>query len=507
MAYNSALNAPTLAEQLTRDPKLKGEAWNRLLDHAATQHNAFAKFTSDVSSGTARGVSSIFCTKRDLKAGGADTVNFSVIGSPGGPGAEGAQSLVDRLSKPLMKTWGVRVGYHRDGIGFSEDQIEFLAAGRSLMATTLDLLGRKMGIHRQNRMMMRLIKAVDGNVYRPNGRTSMDAIVATDVLGLNDTVNAKARLQRIGGKPMMTKLGPNGSPINGFLVFGGSSAFLPLRNDDGFQLALAQGHIRGTMNANFTGELIDWQGTPFYELPETDEAWDDYIGSAMSPTGWNNVEFTTATAAADCKLITNASNTSSLYWQFYPGFAYKFYDDETPSADSASYYAWACNPDNSRVFLKYTGSGNTGNVITVSQILATAAGVSTKGSKTVGNLSLGTSPTVSSNVITPDADANVPTGFVYSDKVQAGAYIIHANANGVPIGKSYVFGSMAASFAFGRIEREMIEQDNDFGFVKAKGYKEIFGTGVVKNPLGKPVGYLLVEHAITHEGYDVPTVD
>jgi hypothetical protein len=158
------------------------------------------------------------------------------------------------------------------------------------------------------------------------------------------------------------------------------------------------------------------------------------------------------------------------------------------------------------VFLKYTGSGNTGNVITVSQILATAAGVSTKGSKIVGNLNLGTTPTVSSNVITPDADANVPTGFVYSDKVQAGAYIIHANANGVPIGKSFVFGAMAAAFAFGRIEREMIEQDNDFGFVKAKGYKEIFGTGVIKNPLGKPVGYLLAEHAIAHEGYDVPSV-
>ena len=506
MAYNSSLNAPTLAEQIARDAKLKGEAWNRLLDDAATQHNAFARFTSDISSGNARGVQSIFCTKRDLKAGGADTVNFSVIGSPGGPGAEGSQDLVSRLSKALMKTWGVRVGYHRDGIGYSEDQIEFLAAGRSLMATTLDLLGRKMGIHRQNRMMMRLIKAVDGNVYRPNNVASMDALVATDVLGLNDTVNAKARLQRIGGKPMMTKLGPQGSPINGYLVFGGSTAFLPLRNDDGFQLALSNGHVRGLTNANFTGELIDWQGTPFYELPETDEAWDDYIGNAMSPTAWNNVAFSTATAAGSCKLITSSTNTTSLYFQFFPGFAYKFYEDETVAADFASYYAWVCNPDGSRVFLKYTGFGNDGNTIIVSQILATAAGVSTKGSKTVGNLSLGTTPTVSSNVITPDADANVPTAFVYSDAVQAGAYIIHANANGVPIGKSYVFGSMAASFAFGRFEREMIEQDQDFGFLKAKGYKEIFGTGVIKNPLGKPVGYLLVEHAIAHEGYPVPSV-
>lgn len=505
MATNSALNAPSLADQLARDPKLKGEAYNRLLDEAATQHNAFAQFTSDIQ-GQSRGVSSIFCSKRDLKAGGADKVNFSVMGTPGGNGAEGSQSLVDRLSTALIKTWNIRVGYHRDGIGYTEDQIEFLSAGRSLMSTTLDLLGRKMGIHRQNRMMMRLIKDANGNVYRPNNAASTNALTATDVLGLNDTVNAKSRLQRIGGKPMQTKIGPQGSPINGYLVFGGSTAFKSIRNDDGFQMALAQGHVRGDMNANFTGELIDWQGTPFYELPETDEAWDDYIGNAMSPTAWNNVEFTAASAAGDCKLITNTANTAALYFQFFPGYAYKFYQDESPAADSASYYAWACNPNGSRAFVKYTGSANDGNVITVSQILATAAGTSAKGSKTVGSLSLGTTPTVSSNVITPDTDANVPAHFTYTDKIQAGAYIIAANANGTPVGKSFIFGAMTAAFAFGRFEREMIEQEQDFGFVMAKGYKEIFGTGVILNPLGKPVGYLLVEHAISHEGYEVPSI-
>lgn len=503
--FNANANAVTLADQVAMDSALKGVLYSRKLDVTATQHNAFSAFMSDVGMNP-RGVSSIFAIKRDLKAGGADSVKFSVMGTPGGPGADGATELTGRTSSSKMKTWQVRVGYHRDAVEYTKDQFDFLSAGGQLESTTLELLGKKMGIHRQNRMAMRLIKDASGNIYRPNNRASADALLATDTLSLDLCSNARARLQRIGGRPIKTTMGPNGSPVNGYLIFGGTSAFLPIRNDDGFQTALSNGHIRGTTNANFTGELIDWQGTPFYECPEVDEDWDDYIGSPMSATGWNNTAFTTASDETDCKFITNSSNTLSQYFQFWRGFAYKFYDDESPSADSNTYYAWACNPDGSRCFVSYTGSSNNGNTILLSGILATAAGGSTLGNKTVGNLSLGTTPTVASNIITPDSNANVPTGFTYSDRVQAGAYLIQANANGVPLGYSYVFGAMAASFAFGRIERAMIEQERDYGFVKGRGYEEIFGTGLILGPSGTPRGYLLVEHAIEHESYPVPTV-
>lgn len=506
-AYNSNANAVTLADQLAVDPKLRGEAYSRLLDEAARQHNAFEGFTSELSAKTPRGVRSIFCSKRDLSKGGADTVNFNVIGTPGGPGADGSTELTGRTSRPIMRTWPVRVGWHRDAVEFTKDQIEFLSAGRSLVATTLELLGHKMGIHRQNRMMMRLKKGVDGNVYRPNNRPTTNDLVATDTLSLDLGSSARARLGRIGGMPMQTKKSSTGSPIDGYLIFAGRTAMLPIRNDDGFQVALAQGTARGESNANFTGELIDWQGMPFLEMRETDEAWDDYTGGAMTPTGVNNVLFNTTSAAGDCKLITNAANTLSQYFQFFSGFAYKFYEDETPAADNTEYYAWACNPDGSRVFLAYTGSGNNGNQITITKILASAAGTSTKGNKIVGQLNLGTTPTVSAHVLTPDADSNLPEGWVYKDEVQAGAVILQANAKGVVIGTSFVFGAMAACFAYGRIERAMISQDRDYGFVNGKGYEEIFGTGVTKNPLGKPVGYLLVEHAIEHEGYPCPSIN
>lgn len=504
--YNSNANAVTLADQLAVDPNLRSEAWSRLLDEAATQHNAFAGFTTPLTPKTPRGVRSIFCSKRDLSKGGADTVNFSVIGTPGGPGADGATELSGRTSKPIMRTWPVRVGWHRDAVEFTKDQYEFLAPGKSLMATTIDLLGHKMGIHRQNRMMMRLIKSTSGNVYRPNNRATVNDLVATDTLSLDLCSSARARLGRIGALPMQTRKSATGSPIDGYLIFAGRTAMLPIRNDDGFQLALAQGTARGESNANFTGELIDWQGMPFFEMRETDEAWDDYTGGPMTPTGVNHGTFSTSSSSANCKLVTNAANTLSRYWQFFSGFDYKFHEDEADAPDATEYYAWACNPDGSRAFLAYDGTGNNGNQIVIKRILATAAGTSTKGATMVGALTLGTSPTVASHVLTPAVDSNLPTGFVYKDEVQDGAVIIQANAKGVQIGRSYVFGAMAACFAFGRIERAMITQKRDYGFVEGKGYEEIFGTGVTKNPLGKPVGYLLVEHAIEHEGFPTPSV-
>lgn len=110
-------------------------------------------------------------------------------------------------------------------------------------------------------------------------------------------------------------------------------------------------------------------------------------------------------------------------------------------------------------------------------------------------------------IITPvGTGITVPTtGWQYTDRVDAGAVIIQANANGVQIGRSFGLGAMSACFAYGRIEMSPIEQTFDFGFEIGKGYEMIFGTGVTTNPYGKAVGYMLIEHAIEHEGFATPS--
>lgn len=510
--FNANAQVQAIADAVAMDPKLKGELYSRLLETSAASYNAFEKFCSDVDPKTNRagGVRSIFCKKKDLRAGGADTVNFNVIGPPGGGGVMGSQELTGNTSSPLMATYPVRVGWHRDGFEMDREMLEFLSAGRSLVQTTFELLGHKMGLLKQHHMMMRLIKSVDGNVYRPNNKATTNDLTADDTLSLAIAHSARARLRTIGGKPIKQRMGPNGSPVDGYLIFSTDMGMLPVRNDDGYQVALAQGHTRGEANANFSGDLVQWGGMPWFEMPTVDEAWDDYIGSPMLPKAKVATAFTTASAAGDCILkgqtyLASPNPGTPRYFQFFSGFGYKFNADETPAADSTEYYAWVINPNGKLAFIAYTGSGNNGNSITVTKILASAAGTSTKGAATVGQLTLGTGSSGTATLV-PGTGHNMPTGFTYTSEIQAGALVIQANAKGVQLGRSFVFGAMAACYAHGRIEMATAEQTRDFGFTRGKAYETIFGTGVTKNPLKKPVGYLLVEHAVEHEGYPTPSI-
>lgn len=509
--YNGNAVVQQISDAVAMDPKLKGELYARYLETSSQQHNAYEKFTSAVNpkSNVAGGIRSVFAKRTDLRAGGADTVNFNVIGAPGGPGVQGNEELTGKTSKSLMKTYPIRVGWHRDAIELTKDQVEFLSAGRSLVQTQLDLLSMKMGILKQNHMMMRLIKSASGNVYRPNNRASLNALLATDTLSLAVATSGRPRLRTLGGKPLMHKLSATGSPIDGFLVFASEMAMLPIRNDDSFQTAISNGDNRGGENANFSGELLKWQGNSWYEFPVVDMDWDDYIGCPILPKMKLGVAFSTASASGDCKLVTNASNTDSRYTQFMGGYDYKFTQDQTAAADASEHYAWIVNPDGSVGFVAWTGSGNNGNQIVITKILShNGAGTSTKGATTVGELSINTTADpdawTGGNSTLP-VSGGVAGAWVYTNSFVANAMVFPANAKGVTFGRSFIHASMGACFAHGRIDIAGIEQTRDFGFTIGRGFEMIFGTGVTTNALGKPAGYLLVEHAVEHEGYPTPS--
>ena len=492
-----------LAQAIAADPNNRGILYSRALELGSSRYNAFEAFTSavDGKSQIGAGVRSIFAKKTDLAAGGGSQVVFNVIGPPGGPGAVGSQSLVDRTSGIQLSTYSATVAFHRDAVSFSKDVFEFLSAGLVLESTAIDLLSKKMGIMKQNHMMMRLItaaKAAGTNVYRPNNRTSTATITAADTIGLDVALAARARLSMIGGKPLMQRIGPNGSPVKGYLIFGTDMAFLPLRNDTAFMNVLSNGKAN---DAVVTGELFDWQGMPWYEYPSVDEKWDDYIGSPLLPKCKVGVQMDRTAPT----LIVNSANTLSQYLQFFPGAPFNF--DGTPTtAENAEHYAWGINPDGSYVFFAYQDGFTTANRVTVTKILS--GGTTGIHAKTVGGVCCGTVADESGVYIPAGTGNNLPTsgGEVYDSVLDVGAVVIPCNRLGVPIGYSFVFGAMAACFANGRIEKAIIEQEEDFGFIKKRGFETIFGTCVTTDPYGAPAGYLLIEHAVEHEGYKVPVI-
>lgn len=517
--YNGNAYVQQLADAVAMDPKVKAEAWSRYLEVSSRQHNAFAQFETDqpkrptVNNHGKRG---IFARKRDLKAIGGDTVNFTVISAPAGPGVIGEQELTGNTSSSSFNTYPVKVDWHRDAVEFTKKQLAMMASGSSLEMTSTELLKLKMGIWSQNEMMLTLIKQASGNIYRPNNRANRDAILATDRLDPTICAASKARLNTLGARPISQKRGKQGDLMTGYLIFATEMAMLDVRNHDGYQNAISQGHARGGQNANFTGELVAWQGLNWFEHIVTDLDWDDYIGSPIQPKATLAVAFDVDSPIGSCVFKGTTGTARSRYFQFFPGFDYQFYEGfpapgatgGNPDESGTTYYAWICNPDGSRMFVSYQGDDNTGTEIDLANgaILATAAGTSTLGSTTVGDLDLGTTPTVLSNVITPDADANVPSGFVYTDAAQVGAVVIPANAKGVQIGNAFTFGGHAAAKAYGKVEMNRITQDRDFGFVKGAGYEMVCGQAPCVNTNNVTNGYLLMEVAIEHEGYPTPSV-
>jgi hypothetical protein len=524
MSYNSDPNVLVLSQILdanTGSPKLRAEAVSRYFEQQSLQHNALEQFTSVVDPQTMAngGVRSIFAKKMDLSKGGGQVVNFGTIGLPGGPGVTADRELTGETSSSLFSSYGAIVDWFRDGVEWTKDDVAHISAGATLEKVSVDLLSHKMGLVKQNAMLKRLIDtalAKDGtmgvdavNVYRPGNKLSRDSLTADDTLSTEVSTSARARLSTLGAKPLSRNMNKVGSPVNGFLMFSSTMGMLPLRNDPSFTTAVSNADKRGSDNANFTGELLDWQGNSFYEMQVIDNDWDDYKGNPLIAKAIVKVAAEPEATGVFNKLIVNSANTKSLYFQWFGGKAFYYNRIEPLLVDSSTYYAWAINPDGSRVFMSYAASGNNGNKITITNILSPAVSGTTLDATVVGQLDLGSGSSVSSNIITLGSGTTLPASgshgtWVYSNKVQAGAVIIQANSRGVPYARSFMFGTSAAAFATGSVEMNAIEQMRDFGFVKGRGFEMIYGTTVCRNAEKNINGYLLIEHALEHEGYPVP---
>lgn len=520
MAYNAEPRNSTLAEVLNMAPNARQDAVVAYFHKASAQHNALMAFCSTFDPNARNGGSrSIFCEKTDLRAGGKSRVHFNTIGMPGGPGAVGAGQLTGNESKSLIGNYDATVDWIRDAVSLTQDEIEMIEAGRNLKATLMQLLAKKMGLTKQNHLLQRLkLSAVSDNIYRVGNRANTNALTADDTLSLDVSNTARAMLNTLGATPLTRDLNSVGSPVHNYMLFASETAFLPIRNDSLFSTA-KDADVRGTGNANFTGRLLDWQGNHNYEFPVTDMAWDDYRGGPLIAKAKVTVEAKPATVGGP-KLIVNASNTLSRYFQWFDGHPFQFSRQEAlPNLSGNEYYGWACNPDGSRVFFAYNGLNGIvgGNQLTITKILAPAQSGTTVDQAQVGQLHVGASAAYvsgSTGPFTPGGStsgakslpATGPNGaWVYTDTIAPGAVILQANSQGVVYGRSFMLAAMAALMAHGRVKMAEIEQNFDYDYVMGKGFQMIFGTGVVKDPNGIPNGYVLIEHAMDIIGYPCPS--
>lgn len=479
--YNSDANVYTLAEAVAQNPDVKGKIWSRMLEVGSNTNDDFTFLEGPPES------KKPFWKKKELAADGGDTVVFSTIGDVGGPGVRGEKELTGNTSKPRMGSYSCKVDYWRDAVELTKKQLKFLAAGKSLESVLLGMLSRKLGRQKMYDMMMCLNRKAVGNILRPNGKTSTDTLRATDVLTPSFLVEGKARLSGLGARPVDMSKSKSGSPVLHYLAFIGQDALTDIRNSTSYQNALLQAADRGDTNPLFSGKLVDWQGTYIWEHIIVDPDADDALGSPIAPKAKLGVAIAANNTAPLVK--QSATNLLPLYFGFFPGYDWKWTEDQAATVDATVYYFWIINPPDAVTdpgkagFYSYVGStGNTGNTIQTSQRLrATASGSAVAA---LGNVAW---------------DAAT-----MSDVHPIDSWIIPANAYGVPTCRNYIFGAGAALRAYGSVEADPIYQDRDFKFVKGMGYESIFGQTITVDTQGKPRNYVVLETAFEHPGLAVP---
>jgi len=478
MAYNSDPNVYTLANAIAQDADAKGKFYSRAFEVSGNTSDDFATLE-----GSDGGTSAVW-VKKDLKVGGASKIKFTSLGEPAGPGVRGENELTGNTSTPRIGGYTVDVDFWRDAVELSKKQIQFLAAGNKLEFQVYQMLGKKYGRQKQADMMMCLLKQANGNVYRVGNATTDNGIKAVNVFSTEAVVNAKSRANTLGARPISISKSASGSPVQRYIAFATQNAMQEIRNSSGFITASAYAAERGESNPNFSGRLLDWNGIGLWEHFVVTPDADDVLGSPMEPLMKLGVAIADSTGRFDIK--SSATNTKNLYSSYFPGYDWKWTEEQAAAPDSTVYYAWILPQDGANagkaMFVSYTGSDNNGNKIQILKRLGgTAAGdaVTTLG-------------TIAWNATYHCTEANV------------GSLVIPANSIGTPLGTSYVLGAGTALRCYGAFDMQRIEQKHDYGFIQGFGYEGIFGQTVTKDTQGITRNYVLVKHAVERPGLVIP---
>ena len=477
--YNSDPSVFTLANAVAQDADAKGKLYSKAFELSGNTSDDFASMEG------ATGGNMPVWVKNELKALSGDTIKFTSLGDPAGPGVRGEGELTSHTSTPRIGGWTLKVDFWRDAVELSKKEVQFLAAGGLLEFQIRKLLGAKFGRQKQADMLMALRNQATGNVFRVGNRGSRDAILKTDLYSTTAVTQAQARARGLGARPVGVTTSKSGAELQRYIAFMVQDAMSEIRNSSTFITALQYAADRSTdSNPQFSGKLVDWNGVSLFEHTVVNPDSDDVKGSPLAPQLTLGVAITAATTAFDIK--ASASNTTNHYTSFFEGYDWLWTETQTAAPDSTVYYAWIIPQDGvnagKAMFVSYVGTDNNGNKITITNRLGSAAAGAAV--TTLGSI--------------------VWNGTYHCDAAPVGSIVIPANSKGTPIGHSLTLGAGAAVRAYGAIDMQKIEQNRDYGFIYGFGYEGIFGQSATKDTQGLTRNYVLVQHALERAGVVIP---
>lgn len=394
------------------------------------------------------------------------------------------------FEKDLLGEWQLKVGVVHHAASINEFTEESNGLRGLLASEHPSKVGRWLGRLKTEQMDMLLRETTAAeNQLIANSKTQ-NTLIAADGLSFNVVSTAASMLRRMGG--VKANMGRAEQQMRWTFVTTSDAATI-LRQSGDYKTAVQQAGNKSPLNPYFTGEITDLDGIAIVERDVIDMDYDGAIGSPMNPRARLSTAITAGTSAVDL-LCGATTDGSKLYTKYFEGYNYKWSDGTTYSAPgSTTRYVLVINPPNAPTdpnkigMYSYT-TGNNGIKITTVERLGSPA--SSARVTTLGNVTWNT---------------GVWAG-KHTDVHPVGALVIPCNANGEPIGWSYLLGQSAILRGYGKHRNHMSNENYQGDYGKKIFVRSYFGQKIRRDRAGRQPGVIKILHALHYPDLPLPVV-
>jgi len=315
--------------------------------------------------------------------------------------------------------------------------------------------------------------------------------------------------------PIKDAKSKNGWTIPKYLLVAPHDALGALKNTSQYLTAVQFAQERGDDNPIFSGDIANWDGHGILPHFTEDDDSNGPIGSAFAPKAYLGVAIAAGTTALTIYGGGNdaaAALTNPLYFGFFGNYDWQYVEGQTPNPSSNNRYFVIYNLTDSGAgdagkwgFYRY--QSNNGNTITTAAYTATdpnaLAGAGGPSGGRLAPLPHGGGGGDTANNIVGNVTWNP---LINTNAHPEGSLILETNSYGVPFQYSVLLGKEAVMRGYGQNPMQKIDNEQDYGFLKAKGYKLTYGQTPFYDTNGVVRRYVLLVHAISYPGINLPVV-
>lgn len=452
------------------------------------------------------GPNSIIFEKTDLSKGRGQKITFTVGSGFYDEPHIGEQifETADDYEEFLINTHDLVVDWVRHGVRVSERSEEIMGMRNEIQTGFNTQQGSWAGRLKSEQLFMMFRESLPmDNILYANGKTA-NTLVSADTLDWDEIISLGAILKTKGGEPAQVGALKNGQPVFRNAVVAASDALFSLDMDPSYKQILRDTKVEQYAKMLFEGGYSAPKGHIITEYTPIDHDGEGAIGSPLNP----QARLGTAIAAGTAPFAvtgggnaTSAAKTKKKYFKYFENFQYKFIGNldataggsTTLAQDANTHYLLIINPANAATdpgkigMYSYT-TGNDGNRITITKRLGAAAA----GDRvtTLGNVVWNTGAWLNR----------------HTDTHPAGSLVVQCNANGVPLGHSFMLGKRAAYRGYGKHRNQRVQDDKEGGFLMERYIVSVFGQSLRRDRLGRVPSAVRLTHAIAIPGVSLPTI-